>query len=380
MLAIGLMSGTSLDGVDAVLVDIMEESGRLKIRYLDAYSSPYDEKTREMVRALLPHVQGNVEQLAYTHYYLGEKYGEVALSLIKKTGLKPKDVGLIACSGQTVCNLSKGTSAFKRTRLQIGEISVIAEMTRISTVGDFRPREVAAGGEGAPLVTFFDYHVFQDPRINRVVLNIGGIANVTYVPAGAELSDVLAFDVGPGNMLIDGAVKYLTCGQSSYDEDGEIAAKGRIEGDLLKELMEHPFIRSPPPKSAGREEFGEHFLQHILQQAKNRNISRQDLVCTLTAFTAEAIAENCKRYLGKIDEMVVGGGGAYNKTLMAMVGQLLQGTRISRTEDYGIPIKAKEAMAFALLGYCALRKIPSNVPSATGARRPVILGKIVWGD
>lgn len=378
MLVIGLMSGTSTDGIDAVLVRIKKEGNFFKTRLIEYNALPYDKETKNKLKELLPPNPGNVAQLARIHYYLGEKNAEAALQIIKKAHLKPSDVDLIASSGQTVCNLEGLGPLIPRVRLQIGEISVIAERTNITTVGDFRPREVAAGGEGAPLLSFFDYHTFQDPELCKVILNIGGIANVTYIPTGAKLGDVKAFDTGPGNMLIDGVVNYLTDGKKSYDKEGKMAVRGRVKEDLLHELMEHPFVKKKPPKSAGHEEFGKDFLQKFLKLVKSYSISKEDIVTTVTAFTAEAIATNCKKYLGPIDEIIASGGGAYNKTLLSMLEQRMPNTKVTTTEHYGIPIKAKEAMGFALLGYCTLKKYPNNVPSATGARRPVIMGKIVW--
>lgn len=379
MLVVGLMSGTSMDGIDAALVRIKKDDDSFRTKLIEFSTLRYDEKTKNEIKRLLPPNPGTVAQLARTHYHLGEKNAEAALRVIKKAHLAASDIDLITCSGQTVCNLQeKVGSLIPRVRLQIGEISVIAERTNITTVGDFRPREVAAGGEGAPLLSFFDYHTFRDPNQYRVILNIGGIANVTYIPARAQLDEVRAFDTGPGNMLIDGAIQYLTNGRESYDKHGKMAAKGRVNEKFLSELMKHPFVKKKFPKSAGREEFGKDFLQRLLKRAKNYNASKEDIIATVTAFTAEAIAVNCKKYLGPIDEIIASGGGAYNKTLLSMLKQRMPNVRISTTEKYGIPIKAKEAMGFALLGYCALSKYPNNVPSATGATRPVIMGKIVW--
>lgn len=379
MLVVGLMSGTSMDGIDAALVRIKEEGGYFRTKLIEFDTLPYDNKIRNMIKTLLPSDPGTVTQLACTHYYLGEKGAEAALRVIRKARLTPSDIDLIVSSGQTVCNLQKRVDPFVlKIRLQIGEISVIAERTNITTVGDFRPREVAAGGEGAPLIPFFDYHTFRDPEQNRVILNIGGIANVTYIPAGSKLDDIRAFDTGPGNMLIDGAVRRLTSGRKNYDKNGRMAARGRINEKVLRKLMKHPFVNGKPPKSAGREEFGKNFLQELLKKVKNYNILKEDIITTVTAFTAEAIATNCKKYLGPIDEVIVSGGGAYNKTLLSMLQERMPNIQIATTEKYGIPIKAKEAMGFALLGYCTLNKYPNNVPSATGARRPVVMGKIVW--
>lgn len=241
---------------------------------------------------------------------------------------------------------------------------MITERTGITTVGDFRPRDIAAGGEGAPLIPYADYLLFADPMINRVLLNIGGIANFTYIPASASLNEVLAFDTGPGNMLLDEFITHLSKGKRLYDEDGQFAACGLINDELLAELMEHPFIRRPPPKSTGREEFGRVLGEQIRRKGKEIGISNEDLTATLTAFTAAAVAENCKLFLGKVDEVIASGGGVRNKTLIKMLAERLcaLSVRLTTTEEYDIPIEAKEALGFALLAYQTFHHRPGNVP------------------
>lgn len=380
MLVVGLMSGTSLDGVDAVLVEITEAEGEIKIKFLDSISRQYPPGLKEKLLRILPPNEGSVKECAYLHYHLAEEYAAAVLSLLEKAKLSPTQVELIGSHGQTVCNLLPGKDGFSpRARLQLGDISVIAIRTGITTVGDFRPADVAAGGDGGPLIPYFDFHVFRSPDRHRVVLNIGGIANVTYIPAGAGLEEVRGFDTGPGNMLIDALVQRVTRGKQSYDRDGELAARGKIHKILLEELLSHPFVTRNPPKSAGREEFGSHFVEDILRRAKALKLSPPDLIATVTAFTAEAIITNCQRFLGPIDEVIVGGGGAYNRTLMSLLQEGFKPVPVQTTEEYGVPIKAREAMGIALLAYQAFHRRPNNVPSVTGARYPVVMGKIAWG-
>ncbi|MEM2046178.1 MAG: anhydro-N-acetylmuramic acid kinase [Thermoproteota archaeon] len=382
MLVIGLMSGTSIDGVDAVLTEITESDGEINVKYKDAIFRPYSKQLKEKLSSLLPPNKGTVKDLAYLHYYLAEEYAAAALALLEKTKLTPSNVGLIGCHGQTICNLPRGTDEFSpRARLQIGDISVIAVRTGITTVGDFRPADVAAGGDGGPLTPYFDFYAFKSKKQNRLVVNIGGIANVTYIPANASLDKVRGFDTGPGNMLIDILMQRLTKGKVTYDKDGEFAAKGKVNQILLDELLAHPFVQKAPPKSAGREEFGGHFADELLRRMKSMKLSPADLIATVTSFTTEAILFNCQRYLGPVDEVIVGGGGAYNRTLLAFLKESFKsiGATIRTTEDYGVPVKAREGMAIALLAYQAFHRRPNNVPSVTGAQKSVVLGKIAWG-
>lgn len=372
------MSGTSMDGVTAALAEIEDIPGaqelmrpRLKVRLLAHETYPYPYALRERLLGLCE--GGNVRELCEMNFHLGEVFAAAALKIIEKAGKRPADIGAIGSHGQTVYHLPR------QATLQIGEPAVIAERTGITTVGDFRPGDIAAGGEGAPLIPYADYVLFANPKTSRVLLNIGGIANVTYLPAGAGLEGIKAFDTGPGNMLLDGAVQRLTEGALGYDKDGALAARGRVHSDLLTELMRHPFIRKAPPKSTGREEFGEAFLGKILGIAKKKGLSMEDLLATLTAFTVESIVENSRLFLGEFEELIASGGGAKNRTLMRALKERLAGVKVTTTQEYGIPVEAKEALGFAILAYQALKGRPNNVPAATGAKRPVVLGKIIQG-
>lgn len=350
----------------------------IKLTELETY--PYSPELKRQLIALGE--SGTTRELCSMNFYLGELFAEAALKVIEKAGRFREEIGLIGSHGQTICHLPQGLEGFRfsvPSTLQIGEIDVIAERTGITTIGDFRPKDIAAGGEGAPLIPYADYYLFYSLHKHRVILNIGGIANVTYIPARASLNEIIAFDTGPGNMVIDGVLRRLTGDESAYDKNGEIAAKGRVNQRLLQELMHHPFISRCPPKSTGREEFGEGFLAQLMERARSLRLSDEDLVTSVTAFTAGAIAENCQRFLGRIDEVIVSGGGAHNRTLLRMLEERLKGVYVTTTQAYGIPVEAKEAIGFAILAYQAFHHRANNVPSATGAKHPVILGKISWG-
>ncbi|MDQ7850634.1 MAG: anhydro-N-acetylmuramic acid kinase [Armatimonadota bacterium] len=380
MLAIGLMSGTSMDGIDAVLVDIQEEGERICLQLIESAALPYPEETLRGLRELSPPHAGTAEHLVRMHSHLGELFAEAALCVLRKAGRRPEEIAVIGSHGQTILNLPPASPPFThRVRVQLGEICIIAERTGITTVGDFRVRDVAAGGEGAPLIPYFDYRVFgAGGGVNRLALNLGGIANVTYLPAGGTLDDVRAFDTGPGGMILDATVRRLTGGRQAYDEDGRLADSGRAAPDLLVKLLRHPFISAPPPKSAGREEFGEGFVTWLLEQPEAQGLSLADLAATLVAFTVQAVAVNCRTFLGPVEEVIASGGGAKNPAFLRALGRAFPGARVVTSEAYGIPIKAKEAMGFALLAYETLHRRPSNVPGATGARRRVVLGKVAW--
>jgi len=388
MLVVGLMSGTSLDGITAALVEIKEEqedhlksAPRLVVKLLasETYAFPSGVKD-ELIRLS---ESGDVPKLCNMNSFLGEVFAEAVLSIIANAGRDRSEIDLIGSHGQTICHHPHGLAGYEfqhPSSLQIGEIDVIAARTGITTVGDFRPKDIAAGGEGAPLIPYADYHLFAHHASDRVLLNIGGIANVTHIPAGAALDRVVAFDTGPGNMLIDGLMYRISNGKLAYDRNGELAAGGRIDQPLLERLLEHPFVMKRPPKSTGRKDFGGDFLHEVIAQARVRRLADEDLLATLTVFTVESIAVNCRSFLGAFDELIVSGGGAFNTTIMRGLAERLTGISVSTTEEHGVPVEAKEAVGFAILAYQTLRQRPNNVPAATGARRPVVLGKISWGD
>jgi anhydro-N-acetylmuramic acid kinase len=268
-----------------------------------------------------------------------------------------------------------------RSTLQLGEAAVIAERLGVTTIADFRPRDVAAGGQGAPLSSWGDALLFGDDRLGRAVQNIGGIGNVTWVPPGGQWEAMLAFDTGPGNALIDRAVWRFSGGQQRYDQDGTLAAAGRTDDLLLAELLAHPYFLAQPPKSTGRELFGAQLVDPFIDRCLERGLKPADVVATLTAFTAHSIADQYRRFLpGRPDEVVVGGGGSRNPVLMRLLGELLDPAQIRLHEEFGLPSLGREAVYFALMGYEALHGRPNTLPSCTGAAHPVVMGKLVPGS
>ncbi len=375
----GLMSGTSADGVDVAIVDIDRRG--VKLLAFDTFGYPPSVRQR-IFRLFQPHT-GRVDEVCHLNFALGELFASALTMLAKKSGLGLGSIDLIGSHGQTIYHIPQGrTFQGRRLRstLQIGEPCVIAERTGITTVADFRPRDVAAGGEGAPLVPYADHFLFRHSRRSRAIQNIGGIANVTYLPPACEVSDIIAFDTGPGNMTIDRAAYLASKGRKRCDVGGRLAARGRVHEALLAELMRHRFLRRRPPKSTGREQFGEQFTDRIYGDARKKGIAARDILATLTAFTASSISDAYRRHLpGSVDEVILCGGGAHNHTLRRMLQHKLQPAKVMLMDSLGLNADAKEAVSFAVLAYATVRGVASSVPSATGAKRPAVLGKIVVG-
>lgn len=369
------MSGTSLDGIDVAIVDI---TGR-RIRPLAFYATPYPARVREAILGVSNATTTTVE-IARLHVLLGHLYAAAVQETCKRHRIPLRSIELIGCHGQTIYHQGESAPFLGRpvaTTLQIGEAAVIAEQLGVPVASDFRPRDMAAGGKGAPLVPFVDYRLFRHPKRGRVALNIGGIANITAIPPKAQPNQVIAFDTGPGNMAIDALVAESTHGRMHYDRDGRIAAKGRVDRGLLDRLLSDRFYRQKPPKTAGREQYGAEFVATL----KETGIAIGDLIATTTALTAGTIATGIERFVKpvmRVDDLIASGGGVWNRTLMAYLQAFLPGTRVLRTEDFGINADAKEAVAFAVLAYETFRHRPSNLPSATGARHHVVLGKITY--
>ena len=374
------MSGTSADGIDAVVAEISGRGRGLRASVAAWVHRPFSGLLRR--RVLAAGRQGTVAEICELNFLLGEYFARAALAAIRKAGLEPHAVAAIGSHGQTVHHLPH---ARPPATLQIGEPAVIAERTGILTIADFRVGDMAAGGQGAPLVPFADWVLFRDDARPRIVQNIGGIGNLTFLPPGAGLERVCAFDTGPGNMVIDATVGALSTGRLSMDRSGRWAGQGVVSSQLLAELMAHPFLRRQPPKTTGREEFGEVFLARVMAAARRLRLPDADLVATVTAFTAASIADACERFVfpglsvreRPQVQVILGGGGAKNLVLRRMLRDRLDRVELRTHEDFGIASVAKEALAFAILAYETLHGRPSNVPSATGARHPVVLGKIV---
>jgi anhydro-N-acetylmuramic acid kinase len=368
---VGLISGTSADGVDAALVEVEGAGEDLRVRLLTFASQPYSPPLRARVVAA---GEASVAALLDLHYELGEVFAEAAGALVEGARRLGLAVHLIGSHGQTARHHPRATGARGRAAtLQIAEPAVIAERTGLPVVADFRPADVAAGGEGAPLVPLVDWLLFRLAGRTRACLNIGGIANATVLPP--EAAGVRAFDVGPGNMPLDSVVHAWTGGAETFDRDGARAAGGRIDRGLLTRLLAHPYFALAPPKSTGREAFGAPFVAPLLGAFAGREA---DLLRTLTRFVAEGIADGLRRWAGRaVDEVLVSGGGARNRTLMADLGELFAPAPVRSLEAVGLDPDAKEAVAFAVLANETLFGRPGNVPAATGARGPRVLGKIV---
>jgi anhydro-N-acetylmuramic acid kinase len=384
---VGLMSGTSADGIDAVVAEISGRGRRLNAKLLSHVHHGFSSKLRKKILHICLH--GKADEICELNFELGEHFARAALASIRKAKLTPKQITAIGSHGQTIHYLP---NAKHPSTLQIGEPCVIAERTGITTVADFRVRDMAAGGLGAPLVPFTDWALFTDNGRPRIIQNIGGIANLTFLRPSARLKDVRAFDTGAGNMIIDAVVTQLSKGRQTFDRDGRWAARGKVSEKLLAYCMAHRYIRKTPPKTTGREEFGELFVRQFLAHAKQLRLSDVDIVTTATAFTAESIADAYNRFvfpklkrsmLPKV-QIILGGGGAKNSTLRKMLGERIRQRRgrigpfeLLAHEDFGISSSAKEPLAFAIIAHETLLGRPGSVSSVTGARRPVVLGKIV---
>jgi anhydro-N-acetylmuramic acid kinase len=376
----GVMSGTSADGVDVALVRILGRGSSSRFHLLGHDHFRYPSAVREAVLAAMNAQRANVAELSRLNFLLGELYAAAVRKAQRSTGT-PK-VDLIGCHGQTIYHQGEAAQYLGKKitcTWQLGEGAVVAARLSVPVVSDFRPADMAAGGKGAPLVPYLDYVVFRDRRAGRIVQNIGGIANLTAIPGGAKPEDVMAFDTGPGNMVIDQLTQRLL-GQP-YDRNGEIASQGRILQPLLEDSLRNPYFKRKPPKTAGREEFGREYVKMMV--SRHGRAAKADLVTTATALTAHSIARAIRSFVlprGRYRDFVVSGGGSRNRTLMRMLAEETSslGLKLGTSDDFGVPSQAKEAVAFALLAYQTWHRQPGNIPSATGAERPAVLGKISY--
>ncbi|MBY0163821.1 anhydro-N-acetylmuramic acid kinase [Cytobacillus firmus] len=381
-IVVGLMSGTSLDGIDAAIVRIKGSGLDASVELLHYYSKPYEPELRQRLRDLCSEEKSNSAAVCSMNAYLGYQFGAAVLEAVADAGMRIDEVDLVSSHGQTIWHQpvpEQGAPYSVASTLQIGDISVIAKRTGKLTVGDFRPADMAVGGQGAPFAPYGDLILFRHPERGRLLQNIGGIGNCTALPAGADPSDVLAFDTGPGNMIMDAVAHMLTEGRLSYDEGGTWAARGNPDQVLLREMMAHPYFQAEPPKSTGRELFGHNYAVAFLEQARLRSLSDEDTMATATAFTAHSIADSYVNYVfphHRMDEVIVTGGGAHNKTLLSMLGELLPEQKVMTSKALGFDDDAKEAVIFALLGNDFMLGVPNNLPAATGAHRPTVMGKL----
>ena len=392
-LCVGLMAGTSLDGIDAALVRIEGHAREARIELLAFATTPYPDAVRAELLALYEDETHALARISSLNVVIGELFAAATLVICAEGGVDPASLAVIGSHGQTVWHQPLPDPAIPlstTSTIQVGEAAVIAARTGAPVMADFRVGDIAVGGQGAPLAPYFDWAIFSDPARNRAVQNIGGIGNITWLPAGGDVEDVIAFDTGPGNMLIDGVVSRLTNGGQTYDRDGALAAAGTPIPGMLDHLLEDAYLRQPPPKTTGREYYGAAMVSRLLADvglapgalagdATDPATSQRacDLIATVTAFTAGSIADACRRWLPAIpDDLLVNGGGCRNPVLMRMLAEALPGTMVRATDAVGIDGDAKEAMLFALLAHDALAGLPTNIPRATGAARAVPLGKL----
>jgi anhydro-N-acetylmuramic acid kinase len=373
---IGLMSGTSLDGIDIALVRIQNSGRDTKAELIDFLTLPFSEEIRQEIVDSISIERSNVQLICSLNFKLGYLFADAVKQICKCNNLSLSEIAVIGSHGQTIYHQPEQEGNFIPSTLQIGEPAVIAYETNTVVVSNFRTMDMAAGGQGAPLVPYTEWILYGSETKSRLLQNIGGIGNVTVIPKAASLEDVYAFDTGPGNMIIDELCRKLF--NIPYDKGGKLAAKGTVNKELLKRCMDIPYITAKPPKSTGRELFGKQFVDKIIEQYNH--ISKYDLLATMTMFTAKTIAENYRRFIFpnlQVDEVIVGGGGSYNDKLLAMLRELLQNEcEVLTQEDIGLSSEAKEAVAFAILANETMNGNCSNVPSATGAKHPVILGNI----
>lgn len=375
-LVIGLMSGTSLDGVDAALVSISGQGASTRINLRQFISLPYSDEERRYLSLICRPGVGTVDQICEANGWLAERFAEAACAVVKAAGIAMDGVDFISSHGQTVQHMPQSG-----TTLQIGDISVLAARTGRLTVGDFRPADMAVGGQGAPLVPFVDALLFAEPGQLRALLNIGGIANITVLPPDLDADDVLAFDTGPGNALIDATAALLSGGHQTMDAGGSMALNGTCDNTLLgRWLATDSFLHSPPPKSSGREHYSIDMASALIDEARRQEITDYDIFATISEYTVQALILQFDkfiypRYGRSFSGMWVGGGGVHNFYLMNRLKTCLN-MSVEPMEALDVPSDAKEAVAFAVLGNQFLLGLPNNLPSVTGARVPARMGKL----
>jgi anhydro-N-acetylmuramic acid kinase len=385
MTVAGIMSGTSADGIDVALVRIVPGKIRPKLALVAHEGFPYPAAVRRVVLAAMNATQTSTAELALLHWRLGLAYAEAVSATLKRHRVK---LDLIGCHGQTLYHQARTASYAGRSfacTWQAGEASAIAQAVGVPVVSNFRPADMFVGGQGAPLVPLLDYVLFADSKRGRVLQNIGGIANLTASPAGSTPKQLIAFDTGPGNMVIDALAQELF--GKAFDRNGAIAARGAVIQPVLRQMLQDSYFRVKPPRTAGREQFGREYAAKFLAACRQHSSRPEDALATATALTAETIGQSYARFVapkvknGPVD-YIVSGGGARNATLMAMLAQRLEpmGCELAASEEFGLPAEAKEAAAFALLAWQTWHRLPGNVPAATGAKRAVILGQVTYAS
>lgn len=379
----GIMSGTSADGIDIAVMRIAGRPAQPTLTLLAHEPYPFAPALRRAILAAMNSSATSAAELARLHWRMGIAYAESVAGIIKRHKLR---VDLVGCHGQTLYHQPRPARYADRTfacTWQAGEAQVIASTLGIPVVSNFRPADILAGGQGAPLVSLLDYVLFADRKRGRVLQNIGGIANLTAIPAGAKPDAVLAFDTGPGNMVVDWLAQNLF--SKRFDRNGALAARGAILTPALNAALRHPYFRQKPPRTSGREQFGREYASEFLASCRRYSNKPEDAIATATALSAETIARSYTRFVhpamqGHPIDYICSGGGALNRTLMAMLEARLAplGCELTASNNFGLPVEAKEAAAFALLAWQAWHRLPGNVPAATGAKRPAILGQITY--
>lgn len=387
MRLLGLMSGTSADGIDVALARLVGLPPRMSARLENFVTLPFPVAVRAAVLRVANGAATSTAEISQLNSLLGELFARAALRACARFRISPRKIALVGSHGQTIYHQG-APSAFLgagkvASTLQIGEPAVIAARTGITTIGDFRPADMAVGGEGAPLVPFVDYLLYRDARRGRAALNIGGIANVTVIPRAARPEQVFAFDTGPGNMVVDALVRRFTAGKKNYDRDAEIARRGVLLAGLLEQLLADPYFRRRPPKTAGREQYGEVFVERLLAWQRKNRARPADLVRTAALLTALSIVDAFHRWVlprARVEQLIVSGGGAHNPLIMAQLQAALPSIEMLGSAHFGVPEDAKEAFAFAILAYMTYHGLAANLPGATGAKRPAILGKTCYAS
>ena len=384
MLVLGMMSGTSADGIDVALARISGAPPNLNAKLLGHTAVEFPPALRKEILRVAEQRAITAGKLSQLNFRLGELFANATITGCRHFRVSPSKIALIGSHGQTIFHQGRPAPYFgtpTASTLQIGEPSVIAARTGIPTVGDFRPADIAVGGQGAPLVPYVDFLLYRHAKLGRVALNLGGVANITVLPRAAKPRQVFAFDTGPANMLIDALVSHFTRGRRRFDKNARLASQGRSLPALLDDLLRDPYLKLAPPKSTGREYYGRAYLQTLLALGRRHRARPNDLIRAATIFTALSIVDALNRFVlpkTKIDQLIVSGGGAHNPLILAQISAALPGIEVLPSSRLGVPEDAKEAFAFALLAYETFHQRPANLSSATGARGPAILGKISY--
>ncbi|MEM1931428.1 MAG: anhydro-N-acetylmuramic acid kinase [Sulfolobales archaeon] len=381
-LIVGTMSGTSADGVDVVVVSLKGHGRNIRWKLISKGVLPYPTDVKR--RILYSSERGCAKDICVLSFVIGRIFSKAIIEVLESSGISVSEVDAVGSHGQTIYHMPEYTKmggVLTRCSLQVGNLSVIAESTGLVTVGDFRSRDIAAGGHGAPIIAYVDWALLTSKTVGRLVQNIGGIANVTVLPPNASISEVYAFDTGPGNMVIDEVMRTLFA--TELDVDGTTAAKGSPNNALLEELMNHWFIKAPPPKTASRREFGRRFADYVIKKSSRMGLTKEDIVATVSMLTVKSIVYNYDKYIlnnphRRFSEVILGGGGVKNKFIVRELERELRerGLRLLTHEELGIDSKFKEALGMAILAHETLSGIPNNVPRATGARKAVVMGLI----